>query len=74
LTSSAKATVLDQGSFSLFEVFPETIVTDLPRLEGTEFRFTCTEAVRGHFVDSAQGSTSSRPTSTPHGPFPSTMD
>ena len=37
LTSSAGATVFDQGRFSQFEVFPEMIVTDLPCLEGTEF-------------------------------------
>ena len=55
VSSSAGATVLDRGSFSRFEVFPETIVTDLPCLEGTEFLLTGTEAVRGHFVDSAQG-------------------
>ena len=52
---SADATVLDQGSFSRFEVFPERIITDLPCLEGTEFLATGTEAVRGHFVDSAEG-------------------
>lgn len=52
---SADATVLDQGSFSRFEVFPETVITDLPCLEGTEFLATGTEAVRGHFVDSAEG-------------------
>jgi hypothetical protein len=51
----AEATVFDQGSFSRFEVFPETIISDLPCLEGTEFVGTGTEAVRGHFVDSAEG-------------------
>jgi hypothetical protein len=55
-SSSAEATVLDQGSFSRFEVFPEQIVTDMPCLEGTEFLGTGTEAVRGHFVNTAQGS------------------
>ena len=55
VSSSAEATVFDQGRFSEFEVFPEMIVTDLPCLEGTEFLLTGTEAVRGHFVDSAQG-------------------
>jgi hypothetical protein len=55
VSSSADATVIDQGSFSRFEVFPETIISDLPCLEGTEFLATGTEAVRGHFVDSAQG-------------------
>jgi hypothetical protein len=55
LSSSAHATVVDQGSFSRFEVFPEAIISDLPCLEGTEFVGTGTEAVRGHFVDSAEG-------------------
>jgi hypothetical protein len=51
---SADATVLDQGRFSSFEVFPES-VTDLPCLEGTEFLGTGTEAISGHFVDSSEG-------------------
>jgi hypothetical protein len=51
---SAHATAADQGSFSRFEVLPE-IITDLPCLDGTEFVATGTEAVRGHFVDSAEG-------------------
>src|SRR5829696_6109332 len=55
LSSPAEATVLDQGTFARFEVFPETIISDLPCLEGTEFIGTGTEAVRGHFVDSAEG-------------------
>lgn len=55
VASSANATVFDQGSFSRFEVFPEAIIGDLPCLEGTEFVATGTEAVRGHFVDSAEG-------------------
>jgi hypothetical protein len=54
LSSSAHATVADQGSFSRFEVLPE-IITDLPCLEGSEFVANGTEAVRGHFVDSAEG-------------------
>lgn len=54
LSSSAQATVLDQGSFSRFEVLPE-IITDLPCLDGSEFVANGTEAVRGHFVDSAEG-------------------
>jgi len=54
-SSSASATVLDQGCFSSFEVFPETTIADLPCLEGTEFLGTGTEAIRGSFVDSAQG-------------------
>jgi hypothetical protein len=52
---SADATVIDQGKFSRFEVFPEMLITDLPCLEGTEFIATGTEAVSGHFVDSAEG-------------------
>jgi len=55
LSPAAGATVIDKGSFSSFEVFPEAIITDLPCLEGTEFLGTGTEAIRGHFVDSAEG-------------------
>jgi hypothetical protein len=55
VNSSAHATVVDQGRFSRFEVFPEMIITDLPCLEGTEFVATGTESVRGQFVDSAEG-------------------
>jgi hypothetical protein len=54
LGSSAHATVLDQGSFSRFEVLPE-MITDLPCLDGGEFVANGTEAVSGHFVDSAEG-------------------
>jgi hypothetical protein len=54
-STPAGATVIDQGAFTSFEVFPETIITDLPCLEGTEFLATGTEAIRGHFVDSAEG-------------------
>jgi hypothetical protein len=54
-SSPAGATVTDQGTFTSFEVFPETIVSDMLCLEGTEFLSTGTEAIRGHFVDSAEG-------------------
>jgi hypothetical protein len=54
VTPSANATAADQGSFSRFEVLPE-IITDLPCLDGSEFVANSTEAVRGHFVDSAEG-------------------
>ena len=54
LGSSAHATVADQGSFSRFEVLSE-MITDLPCLDGSEFVANGTKAVRGHFVDSAEG-------------------
>jgi hypothetical protein len=54
-SSSADAAVVDQGRFSSFEVFPETIITDMPCLEGTEFLASGTEAIRGSFVDSTEG-------------------
>jgi hypothetical protein len=40
--------------FLAVEVLPE-IITDLPCLERSEFVANGTEAVRGHFVDSAEG-------------------
>jgi hypothetical protein len=55
IAAPAGATVTDQGTFTRFTVFPETIISDLPCLEGTEFLATGTEAIRGHFVDSVEG-------------------
>ena len=56
MAAPSSATVIDQGRFSSFEVFPAGTVTDLPCLEGTEFVTGIgTEAIIGHFVNSAEG-------------------
>jgi hypothetical protein len=53
----AQAAVVDRGTFTSYEAFPDAIINDLPCLEGTEFQASgAFEFKRGNFIAFSDGS------------------
>jgi len=54
---SRQAAVVDRGTFTSLEEFPDTVISDLPCLEGTDFFVSgASEFKRGSFVAFSDGS------------------